>query len=146
MEKSKLHNSLCPDLKKPKVEDKVDSRKMKMKRRNRSDNVPTFTGMEAHPSTTVTFMSKRKIVDQNTLHRMNVTHSKKETKRKRMVQQIREEKKREPKVGREFSISLLKFCSIFNLENVFRSSLRRKRIRMFGKKNSINWLRSTNRN
>lgn len=97
MEKSRLNNALCPNSKKPNV-DQVDSRKTKLKKRDRSGNVPTFTGMEAHPSTTIKLMSKSKIANQKVVHKLNVNHSRKETQRKRLKEQIRKEKQREPKV------------------------------------------------
>ena len=98
-EKSQLNNALCPNSKKPKVEEKLDSRQTKKKTHGRNSNVPTFTGMEAHPNTTVNFASRSKISGHRALHQLNSTQSKKEAKRKRFKEEIRKEKKREPKVS-----------------------------------------------
>lgn len=98
MEKSKINNSLCPESKKPKLNDKSKKTVTKLKKRKRSENVPNFAGIEAHPGHTK-LPSRNKIASQEAIHFQNVKSSKKERKQKQHVQQIRQSKNREPKVS-----------------------------------------------
>lgn len=94
-EKSKLNNPLCPQSKKPRPEE--PKREKKVKRRMRSENVPTFAGIESHPGQT-SLPSKRKIFSQQEVHSQNVKEIKRNRKRKQQALQMRKEKKKEPKV------------------------------------------------
>lgn len=102
-EKSKLNNPLCPASKKPRPEEPRKREKM-VKRRLRSENVPTFAGIESHPGQT-SLASKRKILSQQEVHSQNVKEVKRDRRRKQQALQMRKEKKKEPKV--RFEILLL---------------------------------------
>lgn len=96
MQKSKAGNFLCPPSKKP-AEVNETSSYVKSKKRIRSENVPSFAGIEAHPGHTK-LMSKHKILTQEEIHRQNLKQSKKNIKKKQSISEIRREKKKEPKV------------------------------------------------
>lgn len=97
-EKSKVNNALCPELKKPKLENKSDKMGARLKKRTRSENVPNFAGIEAHPGHTK-LTSKNKVALQGAVHFQNVKAATKERKRKLQVREIRRDTKREQKVG-----------------------------------------------
>lgn len=98
MEKSQLNNPLCPDSKKPKPGEPQKPKFQDKKKRLRSDNVPTFAGMESHPGHTK-LPSKRKIFSQSEVHKETLKDVKKRNKQNKHTQEIRKEKKRDPKVN-----------------------------------------------
>lgn len=107
MEKSRQNNPLCPESKrapKPQPDEERRGRGSKLQKRIRSEDVPTFAGIEAHPGQTK-LSTRRKIFSQTAIHSVNVKSAKKDAKRIKQVKEIRKEKKRDPKVGGDDEVS-----------------------------------------